>query len=206
MIRINLIPPEILAKRRDERRRSWVWLGGFILLAVVALFCLFVFIQVASSTSDVASVQQQAQTLQAQTSRFDVFQKKEAELLQRKDSVSAALAGRVDWAGTLYELGLVLPTDVYLTTFTGNDTAVSGSGGSVTLAGVAVPDADKTPAIGYKSIAKVLVRLTEMTQLDNVWLTSANAKVDAASGAKTYEWSISSRITPSLATSSPAGN
>jgi len=206
MIRINLIPPEILGKRKDERRRSWVWLGGFVLLAIVALFCLFVFIQVASATSDVVSVQQQAQSLQTQTSRFDVFQKKEAELLQRKDAVAAALAGRVDWAETLYELGLVLPTDVYLTTFTGNDAPVSGSGGSVTLAGVAVPDSDKTPAIGYKSIAKTLVRLTEMKQLDNVWLSSANSKVDAASGSTVYEWSISSRITPSQTTSSSAGN
>jgi Tfp pilus assembly protein PilN len=205
MIRINLIPPEILAKRKDERRRSWVWLGGAILLAIVAMFCLIVFIQVASSQADVASVQQQATALQTQTSRFDVFQQKEADLRQRQDAVAAATSGKVDWAGMLYELGLVLPTDVYLTAFTGTDAGAVGGGGTVTMGGTAVPDADKTPAIGYKSIAKTLVRLTEMTQLDSVWLSNASTKIDAASGQTLYDWSVTTRITPSQATSSSAG-
>ena len=205
MIRINLIPPEILAKRKDERRRSWIWLGGAILLAVVAMFCLIVFIRVASSQTDVASVQQQATALQAQTSRFDVFQQKEAELRLREGSVAAATTGKVDWAGMLYELGLVLPTDVYLTAFTGTDSGTGGSGGTVTMAGTVVPDGDNTPAIGYKSIAKTLVRLTEMTQLDSVWLSNASTKLDASSGQTLYDWSVTTHITPSQTTSSSAG-
>jgi Tfp pilus assembly protein PilN len=206
MIRINLIPPEILGKRRDERRRRWVWLSGGVLLLIVGAFALLVFFQVASATNDVAAIQQQAQAMQAQTNRFDVFQQKEADLRLRQGAVSAATAGRIDWAELLYELGLVLPRDVYLTTFTGTDNA-GGSGdsaSSVSLAGIAVPDADKTPQIGYKSIAKVLVRLTEMTQLDNVWLQSA-ALHSADDVEDSYEWSVSARITPSATQTASSG-
>lgn len=196
MIRINLIPPEILATRRDERRWQWVWVGGGVLAAIVVMFYLVMVLQVAGATSDVASVQQQAQQLQAQTARFDVFEQKESDLKVRQDAVKAAMAGRVDWQEMLFELGLVLPRDVYLTTFSGVDAGTNGSGSTVSLAGVAVPDSEDTPGPGYKSIAKVLVRLTEMPQLDSVWLSSAALSSDALSTAPTYDWSVNAKITP----------
>jgi Tfp pilus assembly protein PilN len=123
MIRINLLPPEIMVARRDEHRWKWVWLAGGLMAVVVAIVWGIVFLQVASSRADVASIQQQAAMLRAQTTRFDVFQRKEDTLRVRKDAVAAATAGRIDWARMLFELGLVLPDDIYLTVFTGSDGA-----------------------------------------------------------------------------------
>jgi Tfp pilus assembly protein PilN len=203
VIRINLIPPEILATRRDERRWKWVWLTGGLFAVVIALVWAVVYLQVATATKDVASIQQEAAAVQAQTSRFDVFQRKEAELRVRKDAVAAAVAGRIDWAQMLFELGLVLPSDVYLTTFTGVDNGATDS--VVTLAGQAIYNPKKAPAIGYKSIAKMLVRLTEMKQLGSVWLTSASIGAGTDTEAPKYQWAVNARITPDSAQNAPAG-
>lgn len=203
MIRINLIPPEILASRRDERRWKWVWLFGGLLAVVIALFWAVIFLQVNAATSDVASVQQEAAALTAQASRFDVFQRTEADLSVRKDAVNAAIAGRIDWSQLLFELGLVLPRDIYLTTFTGVDNGASDS--VVTLAGQALFDPKRAPALGYKSIAKMLVRLTELKQLDSVWLTSASIGTGTETEAPKYTWAVNARITPGSAQTAPVG-
>jgi Tfp pilus assembly protein PilN len=199
VIRINLIPPEILQARKDEQLWKWVWLFGGVAALLVAMFWSFMFLQVATTTTEVASLQQDAQNLQAQTSRFAIFQQKEADLSARKSAVTAALAGRVDWARLLNEMGLVLPTDVYLTTFTGSDGGAA-SDSIVTIAGEAIDEPDDSPDNGYKSVAKMLVRLTELEQLEAVWLssTSVPAIVDGATEAPMITWAVSARITPSV--------
>jgi Tfp pilus assembly protein PilN len=198
VIRINLIPPEILQSRKDEQRWKWVWLAGGIAALAVALFWAATYLQLSTATSDVAGIQQDVATAQAQTSRFAVFEQKEADLKVRQDAVQAAKEGRIDWSQLLYELGLVLPRDVYLTTFTGvdNSTAGAATGSVVTLAGQAVYDPDEVPANGYKSIAKMLVRLTEMSELDSVWLTSATLGTGSDTQAPMYQWAVNARITP----------
>jgi Tfp pilus assembly protein PilN len=203
VIRINLIPPEILASRRDERRWKWVWLFGGLLSVAIAMFWAIIFLQVNAATSDVASIQQEAATLTASASRFDVFQRTEADLSVRKDAVNAAIAGRIDWSKVLFELGLVLPRDIYLTTFTGVDNGTSDS--VVTLAGQALFDPKRAPALGYKSIAKMLVRLTEMNELDSVWLTSASIGTGTETEAPKYTWAVNARITPGAARTAPVG-
>jgi Tfp pilus assembly protein PilN len=198
VIRINLIPPEILQSRKDEQRWKWVWLAGGIAALAVALFWATTYLQLSSATSDVAAIQQDVATAQAQTSRFAVFEQKEAELKVRQDAVGTASKGRIDWSQLLYELGLVLPRDVYLTTFTGVDNAGGSTAADsvVTLAGQAVYDPDEVPANGYKSIAKMLVRLTEMSELDSVWLTSSTLGTGTDTEAPMYQWAVNARITP----------
>jgi Tfp pilus assembly protein PilN len=198
VIRINLIPPEILQSRKDEQRWKWVWLAGGIAALAVALFWATTYLQLSSATSDVAAIQQDVANAQAQTSRFAVFEQKEAELKVRQDAVGTASKGRIDWSQLLYELGLVLPRDVYLTTFTGVDNAGGSTAADsvVTLAGQAVYDPDEVPANGYKSIAKMLVRLTEMSELDSVWLTSSTLGTGTDTEAPMYQWAVNARITP----------
>jgi Tfp pilus assembly protein PilN len=205
VIRINLIPPEILQARKDEALWKWVWLGGGITALVLAMFWGFMFLQVTTTAADVASVQQEAANLQAQTSRFQIFQQKEADLNTRLSAVSAATQGRIDWARMLNELGLALPTDTYLTSLTGTDGGAStGTAGStLTLAGKAIDEPDDTPDNGYKSVAKLLVRLTDLQQLDSVWLSSTTKEADTDTAAGMITWAVNARITSASAASTP---
>ena len=206
MIRINLIPPEILQNRKDERRWKWLALAGGVIAAVLVMFWAFMALQVTASTAEVDSVVQRATQLETQAQTFQVFQRTEADLSVRKSAVAAAKTGAVDWARMLYELGLVLPKDLYLPAFTGTD-AGTGANSVVSLTGQAVDKVSDSPDNGYKSVAKMLVRLADLDQLDSVWLS--NTSVTAASGtaAPTIGWTVSARITPgSSAVPATSGN
>ena len=207
MIRINLIPPEILQNRRDERLWKWMALAGGVIAAVLVLFWAFMALQVTASTAEVESVVTQATQLETQAQEFQVFQKTEADLNMRKNAVVAAKAGAVDWARMLYEIGLVLPKDIYLTAFTGTDAGASGNS-VVNLTGQAVDKVSDSPDNGYKSVATMLVRLADLDQLDFVWLSNTSIAAAASSGtAPMIGWTVSTRITPgSSAVPTASGN
>jgi Tfp pilus assembly protein PilN len=206
VIRINLIPPEILQNRKDERRWKWLALSGGVVAAVLVMFWAFMALQVTASTAEVDSISQEVTGLETQAAQFQVFQRVESDLKVRKDAAIAAKAGAVDWARMLYELGLVLPKDIYLTSFTGADGGIGGTS-NVSLAGQAVDKLNDSPDNGYKSVAKMLVRLADLDQLDSVWLS--NTSIAAATGdtAPMIGWTASARITSSAtATPSASGN
>ena len=206
MIRINLIPPEILQNRRDERLWKWLALTGAVIAAVLVMFWAFMALQVTASTAEVDSVVQGATQLETQAQTFQVFQKTEADLNVRKNAIVAAKSGAVDWARMLYELGLVLPKDIYLTAFTGTDGG-SGANSVVNLTGQAVDDVSDSPANGYKSVAKMLVRLADLEQLDSVWLSSTSIAAASGNAEPMIGWTVSARITPgSSAAPATSGN
>jgi len=185
VIRINLLPPEIGRKRRDEERWRWVVLGAVVVgLVLAGLFVMLQF-QVSARQSEVASVKQQAEGLQQSAARFQVFQEKQTDLDNRKRVASTALAGRVEWSKLLSEIALVMPSDIYVLRLglTEPKAAVAagpsgGSGaaptlGKLTVDGRALDFPNDVPDLGYKSLAKLLVRLADLDQIMNVWLTQS---------------------------------
>lgn len=206
MIRINLIPPEILQARNDERRWKWIALGGGVVAAVLVMFWAFMALQVTASANEVDSIQQEAASLETQASQFQVFQQTENDLKVRKDAVASAKAGAVDWARMLYELGLVLPKDIYLTAFTGTDSG-SAANSVVNLTGQAVDKLNDSPDNGYKSVAKMLVRLADLDQLNSVWLSNTSVGASTGSTVPMIGWTVSAKITPDAsATPAASGN
>ena len=182
-------------------------LAGGVIAAVLVMFWAFMALQVTASTAEVESVVTQATQLETQAQEFQVFQKTEADLNMRKNAVVAAKAGAVDWARMLYEIGLVLPKDIYLTAFTGTDAGASGNS-VVNLTGQAVDKVSDSPDNGYKSVATMLVRLADLDQLDFVWLSNTSIAAAASSGtAPMIGWTVSTRITPgSSAVPTASGN
>jgi Tfp pilus assembly protein PilN len=211
VIRINLIPPEIVQKRKDEKRWQWVGLGTVVLAVVIALVYSVLLFQVVGKQADVASVKQEAADLQSETSRFQIFQQQQADLQLREAAVAAASQGRVDWARMFNELGLVLPSDSYLTAFNGSEGS-AGAEGVVTLSGVANDHPDNNAKSGYKTVAKALVRLADLQQLDSVWLTNAALQVSATSTntAPPINFDLTAKIASGAAlkpvTVTPSGN
>lgn len=212
MIRINLIPPEILDKRKDEQRWRWVLVAGMVALVLVAAFYLVMFVQVSAKQSEVASLKQEAESRQAEASRFRIFQQKESDLSSRRSVVLTAKAGRVDWARMFNEISMVLPTDMYLIALSGAEPVVGNAqSGTILMSGKAVDYPEDSPDHGYKSVAKALVRFTELTQLESVWLTSTERSTQAAAtsagGAATQpmiNWALTARITVEATAAPPA--
>lgn len=166
MVRINLLPKEIVEKRRYERYFKYVFAAGaLILVLLVAAWAVLAF-QVSSKEEDLQARMEIANQYQAQADAFAIFEEKQTELATRQATAQTALAGRVNWAKISNEISLVLPSEVWAVGLT----AAQDEGMQFTL--VALDTAD-TPDVGHKAVAKTMVRLNDLDDLYNVWLTAS---------------------------------
>lgn len=167
MIRINLLPPEITDKRKAERRWYYVVLGAVGIYLVLAVFWFVMFLQVTAKSADVGAKMQEAQALQQQASSFKVFEDRQADLKARQATVDKALTGRREWSKLFTELALVLPADAWLEKLHVDEKAFQISGQSL------APTGDEQSS-GFKPVAKLLVHMADLQDLENVWLGSSN--------------------------------
>lgn len=167
MTQINLLPPEIQARRKADRRMVYVALGALALVLVLAVVGVFGFFRVQSKKTELASVQQEVRTAQAEAELLAIFEQTATELQSRSAIVERALAGRRDWARLYDEISLVLPSDLWADSIQGSEE------NGLLIQGWAVDAPKDTPDAGHKSIAKMLVRLADLEQLKDVWLTSS---------------------------------
>ena len=165
MMRINLLPPEILERRNAERRILWVLLAAAgVAVVLVGVFGVAYF-NLDARREELASVQQQVKAAETQAAQLAIFEERAGELETRRQTVELALGSRVDWATILTEMSLVMPDDMWVQSMT-----VAENGG-VAIEGYAVNPPGDDPDAGMKSIAKVLVRLADLDGVYDVWLT-----------------------------------
>lgn len=168
MMRINLLPPEILERRRAERRIVWVIVAAAGVAVVLAGVWGFAYFRLEAKKTELADLQQLVQSTQAQADQLAVFEQRATELDDRKATADRALGSRRNWGKLLDELSLVLPSDVWV------QTMVLGEQNGLSISGYAVDAPGDSPDTGHKSIAKALVRLADLRDLYDVWLTSSS--------------------------------
>ena len=217
-IRINLLPPEIIEKRKAESRRLVFIAIGVSIIALIGIGWAFLALAVGIKTGEVVAAQQQAANLRAQAETFRVFEDRGRELQSRQAVADLALGGRISWSRIMAELSLILPPAVWMDSFNGVQTAAasgtqqgqapggSGPGGAATLAltgwSLDVP-VDKSDG-GFKSLAQLLVRLNDLDDLRNVWLTSGQISTAGFRGQDAIKFeSTSEVVVPSGSESSP---
>lgn len=186
MIRINLLPPEILIKRRFERIRVYVLIGGAaVVLLLAGVFAVGV-LQVGSRSGELQDLRSQAEGYRATAESYKIFEARKEDLKTRKAIAELALADRVQWGRLNDELSLVLPSDMWLTRL-----ALSEDTG-VEIEGLSLDDGADVPDGGHKEIAKLLVRLADLDQLYDVWLVSSEKSEYEDTAAIT--WRVSCRV------------
>lgn len=166
MVRINLLPRDILEKRRYERYFVWVYAAAAVLAVVLLGIWLFLGLQVQQKNQDLQSRQELANKLRAEADAFAVFEQKQTDLTARQAVAQRALAGRINWAKVNNEISLVLPSDVWVRAITANQ----DTGLQFTLVSL---DAVDSPDVGQKSVARTMVRLNDLVSLRDVWLTAS---------------------------------
>ena len=177
MIRINLIPPEITQKRKTESRLALIILLFVIMVVIMGAFTAVMFVQVGIERDAVAALEQEVAAKQAQAEQFRIFEEQEGDLGARQQLADDVVAGRIDWGRLCEELSLVLPDDVWIEALTGDELE------GVTLVGKALDNPVDVPDSGHKGIARTLVRLADLEQLYNVWLTNSTRSAED----ETYE-------------------
>ncbi len=198
-MRINLLPPEILEKRKAERRLIYVVAAAILVVVVLAGVFGFAWLQTKAKQQEVAAAEQELAATQARASELAVFEQKSVELQRRKSVADAALAGRISWSKLYDELSLVIPTDMWVTVMNANEDT------GLQIDGYAVDSASDSPDMGHKSIAKLLVRLADLDQLFDVWLT--NAAKTTINESPVIQFSVTASVSESSTVApAPAGN
>ncbi|MGH2829082.1 MAG: PilN domain-containing protein [Actinomycetota bacterium] len=182
MRQINLLPPELAAKRRTRQTLGALVAGGVV---VVVLLGILYAAQQARLAGQRRALDRQRQTntgLQRQVTQLSQFSRQQEELRTKASLLQTLTRTEVRWSVVLTEISLVIPIDDWLTTFTG--TVASGAAqatvpgaGSIQLAGCTLLHPDGT----HLNVAQFLVQIAKPLEFaDDPFLTlSTKAEVDS---------------------------
>lgn len=170
MVRINLLPQEIVERRRYERFFPYVFIAGAILIAVIFAAWAILQFSVNNRTQELQQTEESTQQLTQQAAKLEVFDKREGEVAARQKAAEEALLGRIDIGRIAEEISLVLPDEVWLQSLVINE--VTG----VQMVGFTPNTDEQDMTEGYKSVAATLVRVNGLEDAYDVWLTNASSQ------------------------------
>ena len=174
MVQINLLPPEIVERRKYDRFYPYVFLAAGIMIAIIVVIWILLQFLVNQRAQVLQQTQESTAQLTAQAESLAIFEKQRGELEARLTVATGALAGRVDMGGLAEDISLVLPEEVW-----SNRLKCSELNGMEMVAFTPVTSQPNVKE-GYKSVAATLVRLGALKELNDVWLTIAEVKPYAA--------------------------
>jgi Tfp pilus assembly protein PilN len=167
MFRINLLPKEVLERRKYEDWFPRVFIGAVVFIAVFFGIYGFFWFQANLKRGDLTSIQEQSKRYAEEAQQLSIFENKEQELQKRQDVAQTALAGRINMGQTANDISLVLPDEVWLDTLTIDQLV------GMTLQANTPRTPGESTDVAFKSVAKTLVRLNEIPELVDVWLSTA---------------------------------
>ncbi|MDY0088062.1 MAG: hypothetical protein RBS78_05900 [Coriobacteriia bacterium] len=168
-LQINLLPPEVLERRRLEKWYKFIFLGFFVLLVLALLLAAWLLIMAQGRQDRLQALKDQSRQYQTKAEMFAIFEQRQNELDERQTIVDAALAGRVNMGRLAYDVSLIMPDEVWL-----EHLAINQEDG-LALDGFTPLSSSQAADVNYKSIARTLVRLDSLADLDAVWLGAASA-------------------------------
>lgn len=178
--RINLVPREV-AVGREQRRQSMLAGAGVGALALVLLGAWGASAsQLSSERSKADDSEREVQRLQKQVAAMADTVGLDTDLAGRRSQVQQVLSSDVSWTRLFNEVATVLPSDVWLTSFTGK------SGDKVNFS---------VTGFDHTSTARWLQRIGELKSLSGLWVPSAT-KSDAVGGS-IVSFTSDANLTPS---------
>lgn len=199
MIRINLLPPEIIERRKYDRFYPYVIVATVVLVAVIVGVWGVMQLLISQQNDVLQQTKEATAQLTAQAESYAIFERKEQELKARELTAQTALAGRVDMGRLAEDISLVLPDEVWTRrVICSQETGVSLDGYTPMGKSTGVKE-------NYKSIAGLLVRLGFVDDLSDIWLNKAQRvqlqassfqpdTVSADASATVLEYNVTAKI------------
>lgn len=167
MLRINLLPREVLDRHRFEGWYRYIFIITTGLVLLILLIAAGLYILVQQKSDELQTAQEKTQQYAEQGKAFDVFEKKEKEFNDRQAIAQAALANRFNLGKIAEEISLVLPDEVWLDSLTLDQST------GMSFIGNTPRSTSQSMNQSYKSVARTLVRLNEVPEINDVWLSNA---------------------------------
>lgn len=167
MRRINLLPPEIVARRRARQMTFMMAAGVGGVAVVLILVYLLQAGRLSGARGRLDSQQRENRGLEGQVQELSRFSELQAELENKRTLLVRLTENEVRWSVILNDVATFIPSDVWLTGFTGSvtppsgvTTGVSGRAVAVTVGQIQASGCTLRPVDGtHLEVAKFLVRI-----------------------------------------------
>jgi type IV pilus assembly protein PilN len=157
-IRINLLPPEILAQQRKQRDRQKLFLAGGLILTLLTAVYGLIFTSTTMTKAEVTRLQKQRVVLEQQVEVNRPYEEMRARVVRTENLIQQAMGSPPDWSGVMAGISMHIPPTVWLTEFTATSRPDDKTGG-VTIKG---------QAYDHSSVAGWLEELRNVPGLDHV--------------------------------------
>lgn len=199
-VKINLLPSEVIEKRRYEKLLSYVLILFVFLLALLAIFYGFNIVRLNNLNIDLSDLKLQTSRAAKDISNIEKYEQLKLKLEQQEQTLKTAMSDAHPWLRFLNDLSLVMPNEAWLTALNLNKEAVDFSAKVLT-------DAKGNPT----NVAKLLVRLETLKDLTDIWtqgLTKPSQAEESTTttGPKVMDISVTAKLKPleSSASAAPA--
>jgi Tfp pilus assembly protein PilN len=170
--RINLLPPEREVQRRARQLTVTIAAAGVALVVLLGIIYAAEVVRLHGQQNKLEAQEDRNADLQAQVAKLSTFDQKELELTQKTTLLGQLTQNEVRWSVVLADVSLVIPSDVWLTNFTGTvsvataaqQAAAAGTPpplGTIQMTGVTFSHID---------VAKWLTRLAGVDAFTNAYL------------------------------------
>lgn len=181
MRRIDLLPESHLRRRRERRTIGSIIVAGVIVVLLLAVYWVFLNMQVSDEEDRLAEVQTQNAQLEAQIAELQRFADLDAEVQAKKTALATVTSGDVDWPAVFTEVAMVIPGEVWLSSFNASAGTTEGAEPAETET-AAVRVSKGTPfgritftgnSLTMPGVAKWLVRQGTVKDFEAAWLNNA---------------------------------
>ena len=185
-ISINLLPKEVLERRKAEYQLAFMLLG--VVVMVILLFSVygFNFIRIIQAQADLDAVKAENIRVQAEIAKIGDFEKVRSVVEQKQNLISTITSKKYSWSRLLNNISLIVPNEIWLTNLKVSEQ------GKLSFTGRALAGTN-TSGIGHKPVAKWLVHMSELSDIEDVWLTTSK-KTNSGTGSEEGSSESSSTI------------
>jgi Tfp pilus assembly protein PilN len=174
MTEVNLLPPEFRRRQRTRTLTRQIALGFLVVLFLLVIVFVYEGMKLSDTQDQLAAQQADNAALQTQINSLQRFADLQTELNTKEQLVTELESNEVLWSGVLHDLSMVMPSDVFLTSFNGQITL--GPGGwetEVNPNGLVGTMQFTGSSLDYQNVALWLDRMNDVDGWDNPWVTSA---------------------------------
>ena len=154
-LKINLLPQEIKKKRVAEK-------GLVLILGILALvigFCVLttaiLYMQAGVEAKNLDAKKAQVSAVEKEIAKYGIYKDRQMAVKNHKLSLDETLKNEVYWHRFLNEMSMVVPDDIAVSSMKLDETGVVEIDGA---------------CYEYATVAEYLVRLNDLSMIENVWL------------------------------------
>ena len=173
--RINLLPEEVIIRRRVRRQTTYLGFGAVVFILLLAVVWFIRQGQLHDQQDQLAVLDAEAATLQAKVTHLQEFATLEQTVKQKEATLATAMAGDVAWSRLMIELSMIIPGDSWLTALSGSSAAAAPAPAAAAGAAPALGNLNfSVVTFDFPGVAKWITRLQELKSLQNIWVPSAS--------------------------------